>query len=155
MFQDDDVLTSGVTSVEDTSSGQRTGIETDPERSSVVRSSPGEAAESGGRSHPQITFMGNSYDLAAVVAAATGGVIVLSCVTCNSVSYCLPILPVVLGLVGLLSAENSADPKRTRLLSWLGIGSGGVILLLMILAVILYIVFIVLAVTFGAAAEAR
>ncbi len=104
---------------------------------------------------PHITFMGNSYDITSVVAVVTGGMIFFSCITCNMGYYCLPIVPVVLGLVGLLSADDSVDPRRTRLLSWLGIGGGGIVLLLMVIGILLYVGFIVLAIGLGAAAESR
>jgi hypothetical protein len=112
-------------------------------------------AESVGRRRPQVTFMGNSYDITAVVAVVSGALIAFSCLTCNMGGYCLPIVPVVLGIVGLLSAEDSVDPSRTRLLSWLGVGGGGIVLLLMLLGIILYFGFIVLAVVLGAAAEGQ
>lgn len=114
-----------------------------------------EQAGRGGQPRPQITFMGNSYDLTAVIAVATGGTIAFSCLTCNMGFYCLPIVPIVLGLIGLLSAEESADPERTRLLSWIGLGSGALVFLLMVLAIVLYVAFIVILAAVGAAAEAR
>jgi len=114
-----------------------------------------EAAEPSGRPRAQITFMGNSYDLMAVIAVVTGGVIAFSCLTCNMGYYCLPIFPIILGLIGLLSAEDAVDPPRTRLLSWIGIGSGGLALLLIILAIVLYVAFIVVLIAIGATAGTR
>lgn len=158
MFKDDDALIPKDTPPEDMPSGQPAGIEVHSTKSDepvvVIPSSEG-TAERAGSSRVQITFMGNSYDLTAVVAVVTGGVIAFSCLTCNMGYYCLPVIPVVLGVVGLISAEDSADPKRTRLLSWIGIGSGGVVLLLIILAIVLYVAFIALAIVLGAAAEAQ
>jgi hypothetical protein len=63
--------------------------------------------------------------------------------------YCLPLLPLVLGLIGLLSARQSVEEERTRLWSWLGIAAGGFLVLLAIAGVVLYIAFIVLAVAAG------
>lgn len=60
-----------------------------------------------------------------------GGVLLLSCVTFSIGQYCLPVLPIILGVVGLLTAKNSLNPDRTRLLSWLSIGAGGVVILLL------------------------
>ncbi len=114
-----------------------------------------EPAGPGSRPRPQVTFMGNSYDLTAVIAVATGGTVAFSCLTCNMGFYCLPIVPIVLGLIGLLSAEESADPDRTRMLSWIGIGSGGLVFLLMVLAIVLYVAFIIILAAIGVAAEAR
>ena len=95
---------------------------------------------------PTITFQGNSYDLAAVVGVTIGGITLLSCATCNLGFYLLPFLPLILGLVGLIAAKDSVNPERTRLLSWISIGSSAVILLLILAVVILYIGFIAYAV---------
>jgi hypothetical protein len=98
---------------------------------------------------PEATFKGNTYDLAALGALASGVVVLFSCLTCNMGFYCLPLLPLVLGLIGLLGARQSVEGERTRLWSWLGIAAGGFIVLLTIAGVVLYIAFIVLAVAAG------
>ncbi len=98
---------------------------------------------------PEATFKGNSYDLAALGALTSGVVVLFSCLTCNMGFYCLPLLPLVLGLIGLLSARQSVEEERTRLWSWLGIAAGGFIVLLTIAGIVLYIAFIVLAVAAG------
>ena len=98
---------------------------------------------------PEVTFRGNTYDLAALGALTSGVVILFSCLTCNLGYYCLPLLPLVLGLIGLLSARQSVEEERTRLWSWLGIAAGGFILLLVVAGVVLYVAFIVLAVLAG------
>ena len=95
---------------------------------------------------PEATFKGNTYDLAALGALASGVVVLFSCLTCNMGFYCLPLLPLVLGLIGLLSSRQAVEEERTRLWSWLGIAAGGFIVLLTIAGVVLYIAFIVLAV---------
>jgi hypothetical protein len=95
---------------------------------------------------PTITFQGNNYDLAAVVGVIIGGITLLSCATCNLGFYLLPFLPLILGLIGLITAKDSVNPERTRLLSWLSIGSSAIIILLILAVVILYIGFIVYAV---------
>ncbi len=98
---------------------------------------------------PEATFKGNTYDLAALGALASGIIALFSCVTCGMGVYCLPLVPLVLGLIGLLSARQSVEEERTRLWSWLGIAAGGLIVLLTIAGVVLYIGFIVLAVAAG------
>jgi hypothetical protein len=90
---------------------------------------------------PAITFQGNSYDLAAVVGVTIGGITLLSCATCNLGVYLLPFLPLILGLIGLITAKDSVNPERTRLLSWISIGSGAAILLLILAVIVLYIGF--------------
>lgn len=95
------------------------------------------------KSRPAITFQGNSYDLTSVIGLTTGAVVLLACATCNLGYYCLPFVPIILGIIGLVSAKDSVDPDRTKLLSWLSVGSGAIILLLIFVFVALYIGFIV------------
>jgi amino acid transporter len=61
--------------------------------------------------------------------------------------YFLPFLPVILGIVGLITAKDSVNPERTKLLAWFSLGSGALILLLILLVVIAYIGLIAVAVT--------
>ncbi len=91
---------------------------------------------------PEVTFQGNNYDLVAVVGATVGGVVLLTCGTCNLGIYVLPFAPIILGIIGLITAKDSVNPERTKLLSWLSLGAGGIILLLAIVLIIAYIVFI-------------
>ncbi len=98
---------------------------------------------------PEATFKGNTYDLAALGALSSGVLLLFSCLTCNLGFYCLPLFPLVLGLIGLLSARQSVEEERTRLWSWIGIAAGGFIVLLTIAGIVLYIAFIVLAVAAG------
>ena len=90
------------------------------------------------RPNPTVTFFGNSYDLTAVVAVTIGGVVLLTCATCNMGYYCLPFVPLILGIVGLVAAKDAVDPDRTKLLSWISVGIGGAIFLLIILAMMAY-----------------
>ena len=110
---------------------------------------PSTASETPRLAAPEATFRGNTYDLAALGALASGAVVLFSCLTCNLGFYCLPFVPIVLGLIGVLAARQSVDEQRTRVWSWLGIAAGGFILLLIIAGVVLYIAFIVLAVVAG------
>jgi hypothetical protein len=96
-----------------------------------------------------VTFMGNTYDLASLVALITGAVLLLLCLTCGMGSYCLPLVPMLAGLVGLTSAARAADPERTRLYSWLGIGAGGLYILLALVLVVIYVALIVLVAASG------
>ena len=86
-----------------------------------------------------VTFMGNTYDLAALVAVITGAVLVFICLTCGLGGYCLPLVPIAAGIVGLASAARAQDPARTRLYSWLGIGAGGAAILLALVLFALYV----------------
>ena len=47
---------------------------------------------------PQVTFMGNNYDLASLAAVITAAILMLMCVSCNMGFYCLPVIPLVLGI---------------------------------------------------------
>ncbi|MBC8252944.1 MAG: hypothetical protein H8E35_02795 [Ardenticatenia bacterium] len=101
-------------------------------------------------SGPRVTFRGNSYDLISLGSLAIGGLMAFTCLTCNLGSYCVPFIAIALGLVGVLSAHQAVDAKRTRLWSWLGIAAGGLLLLLILVAVVLYVLgFIVLLIAGG------
>ena len=97
----------------------------------------------------RITFMGNTYDLAAYGALLSGIIVLASCLTCNSIYYCLPLAPIVLGLIGVVSANQAVDARRTRTWSWIGIASGLFILLVILAGIVLYIAFIVLMIYLG------
>ena len=88
------------------------------------------------------TFRANGLDVTALGALASGILVLVSCLTCGQAFYCLPLLPLVLGLVGLAMAKDAVNPKRTRLWSWLGIGSSTATILLLALAIAGYLSFI-------------
>lgn len=97
---------------------------------------------------PNVSFRGNSADLTALAAVASAVFMGLSCFTCNVGYYCLPFLSVILGVIGLATAGYAVDKKRTRLLSWIGIGVGALIFLMIAIFIITYFgFFIVLAIT--------
>jgi hypothetical protein len=95
---------------------------------------------------PKVTFRGNSYDLISLGALITGAMILFSCLTCNMGYYCLPLVSIALGAVGVLSARQSVDARRTRLWSWVGIAAGAFLLFFIAALFALYIGFIVLAI---------
>ncbi len=90
----------------------------------------------------EVTFEGNTYDMLSVIGVIIGGIVLLSCVTCNMAFYLLPFVPIILGIIGLVTAQDSVDPDRTKLLSWLSLVSGGIIFLLIALVVGAYFLFI-------------
>lgn len=94
------------------------------------------------QSRATVTFRGNSYDLMSVVGVTIGAVVLLSCATCNFGFYCLPFAPILLGIIGLVTADDSVDPRRTRLLSWISLGSGAAIFMLIILFIVAYAGFV-------------
>ncbi|HOU13781.1 MAG TPA: hypothetical protein PKZ84_11750 [Anaerolineae bacterium] len=104
-----------------------------------MKDRPEEDYGAGGSQNPHqrtVTFMGNTYDLAALGALASGVLVLLSCITCNMSFYCFPFIPLLLGLVGIFSAREAVNEERTRLWSWLGAGIGAVILVGLMLVVI-------------------
>jgi len=120
-------------------------IDTQPDNPTVTPDSvdvpvPGEETEQSPSA--AVTFQGNNYDLMGVVGVTIGGIMLLSCATLNMGFYCLPLVPVILGIVGLLSADESVDPARTRLLSWISLGAGGIIILAIIAFILLYLAII-------------
>ena len=86
--------------------------------------------------------MGNTYDLTALGAFAGGILVLASCLTCGQVVYCLPVIPLILGLIGLVMAKDAVDEERTRLWSWLGIGGGAIAIIFFVFAVLSYFAFI-------------
>jgi hypothetical protein len=91
------------------------------------------------RTRRTFAFMGNEYDLAALIALITGAVLLFLCLTCGYGAWCLPVVPLVAGLVGLLSLDRAEDPKRTRLYSWIGIGAGGLSVFLILASIVAYV----------------
>jgi len=86
-------------------------------------------------------FRGNSYDVAALGALASGVLVLFTCLTCGFGYYCLPFVPMLLGLVGIAAARDAIDEERTKLWSWLGIGAGVIVVLGLILSVLLSCLF--------------
>ncbi len=62
-----------------------------------------------------VTFMGNTYDLAALGALGSGALVLFSRLTCNMGYYCLPLIPLLLGLVGVISAREAVNKERPQL----------------------------------------
>jgi len=100
---------------------------------------------------PTVTFMGNTYDLTSLGALASGLLLMFMCLTCNMGFYCLPFIPMIMGAIGLLTARQAVDSERTKLWSWIGLGLGGVVLMLIATAVFLYFGLVI--VTFLASGE--
>jgi hypothetical protein len=81
---------------------------------------------------PLQDYHGNKYDLYALVAGTLGGTVIAMCASGNLLWYCLPIAPLVLGIIAMRNARTSLDPLRTRNLAWIGIAGGGLGTLLLI-----------------------
>ncbi|MBO9344121.1 MAG: hypothetical protein J7601_00115 [Chloroflexi bacterium] len=84
---------------------------------------------------PRITQQRNSSDVIALLAGVSG---ILSIVTCFGIGLAicippLPLLPLVLGGIGLAGARYATRPEQARVLSWLGIiGGAGFVVIAML-----------------------
>jgi hypothetical protein len=72
---------------------------------------------------PAQPYQGNSTDLTALIAALAGAAALLSCA---GLSWVIPVVAFILGLVAWLHARDAADASRTRALAGLGLAGGGV-----------------------------
>ncbi len=86
-------------------------------------------------------YRGNQYDLYSLLGATLGGATLLMCVSGGFAYYCLPIVPLVLGIIALRKANIAADPQRTRNLAWVGIAGGGIGTLLIICMLALFVLY--------------
>jgi thiol:disulfide interchange protein len=87
---------------------------------------------------PQVTQQRNSSDLIALLAGVSG---ILSIATCFGIGLAicippLPLVPLLLGGIGLAGARHATQPRRARLLSWLGIIGGAGFIVIAMLGVI-------------------
>ncbi|MBU0491404.1 MAG: hypothetical protein KKA73_28340 [Chloroflexi bacterium] len=89
------------------------------------------------------TWTGNIYDLAGLGALAGGLLSAFLCLTMTYGAYCLPLLPLILGIVGVAAARRAEDEQRTRTFAWIGLGIGGGVLVLLVLCVLSYVLFYV------------
>ena len=80
----------------------------------------------------------NGNDLVATIAAVTGLISMASCFGIG-LAVCavpLPLLPLILGGVGLAGSKNAARPSQARFLSWIGVAGGAGFLAVVLLFVI-------------------
>lgn len=111
------------TRVEEIPPGEITAVETSSEQE---------------RNGPEVTFMGNTYDLTSLGALFSALLLVFICFSCSMGIYCLPFISLLLGLIGVLTARQSVDSQRTAVMSWIGIGAGALTLLMIFVGVVLY-----------------
>ena len=72
-----------------------------------------------------VPYKGNSTDLGALVAAVAG---ITGLASCAGLTWVLPLLAFILGLVMWFQAKDSLNPRRTRWLAGIGLAGGGVFL---------------------------
>lgn len=87
---------------------------------------------------PHITQQRNGNDIIALLACISG---VISIATCFGIGIAicippLPLVPLLLGSIGLAGARNATKPDQARLFSWIGIIGGAGFIALVLLAVI-------------------
>jgi hypothetical protein len=87
---------------------------------------------------PHITRQRNGNDIIALLACISG---VISIATCFGIGIAicvppLPLVPLLLGSIGLAGARNATKPDQARLFSWIGIIGGAGFVVLVLLAVI-------------------
>lgn len=87
---------------------------------------------------PHITRQRNGNDIIALLACISG---VFSIATCFGIGIAicappLPLVPLLLGSIGLAGARNATKPDQARLFSWIGIIGGAGFVVLVLLAVI-------------------
>ena len=88
---------------------------------------PAEEDEAALAETPKVTFRGNTYDLVAMGSLASAALILFTCVTCGMGYYCLPVLSVVLGAIGVLSARQAVEDPRFPVREDSGLGRGAAI----------------------------
>ena len=99
---------------------------------SLRRKEQPDAAEAGGEK----VYKGNSYDLAALVAAIVG---VIALFSCFGGVYCLPVIGMGLAAITLLNADRSVDGRRTRNLSIAGLAFSGALIIALLAICGLYV----------------
>jgi hypothetical protein len=88
------------------------------------------------------TYLGNSQDVSALVAAVVAITALFSC--CGG-AYCLPIIALALGGAAYFNADRAIDPLRTRRLAGVSLGTGALMLFLAFSCMALYVVLLVAA----------
>lgn len=89
-------------------------------------------------------FRGKTADMLSLGALITGLMALFTCLTGGMGVYCLPLIPVGLGLSALLMARDAVNKERTQAWSWMGLGAGVIVLGLTLLCVVCFIAMIVL-----------
>ncbi len=101
-------------------------------------------------SEPKAALHGNAFDLTSLGALACGVFMLFMCLTCNMGFYCLPALPLILGVIGLVTARKAVNREQSQTMSWVGLAAGGLSILLMAAGFVLYIgLYILLIISWG------
>jgi hypothetical protein len=95
----------------------------------VARPQPAGGPDEPGAGSQKAPYRGNNQDLSALLAAGIG---VITLFSCMGGAYCLPILAALLGVAAYANARQAIDPRRTRILSAVGIGVSGFMLFMVV-----------------------
>ena len=87
-------------------------------------------------------YRGNQTDMGAFMAAMLG---LLTLASCFGGMYCMPLLAVILGIIAYRNIDIAIDSQRTKVLSIIGMATGGLIFLALFSFIALYIGLIALA----------
>ncbi|MBN2005909.1 MAG: hypothetical protein JXA21_21305 [Anaerolineae bacterium] len=79
---------------------------------------------------------GNAADFTALGALASGLLTLFLCLSCGTGLWCLPALPVGLGVAGLLMAKRAVGEERSRRWSVIGLVAGMAVVAFLVLAMI-------------------
>lgn len=83
-----------------------------------------------------VRYQGNDNDLLAFLSM-TVGLITLS--SCCGAFYCLPFGGLLLGIIALMNAKDSINPRRARQHAWIGIGTGGCFVIIVLAIIAIYV----------------
>ena len=88
-------------------------------------------------------YRGNQTDLSALIAAILS---LTTLASCFGGIYCIPILALIMGAIAYRNANIAVDGQRTKVLSVVGMATGGLFVLMIICFVIFYVSMILFAV---------
>lgn len=80
-----------------------------------------------------LPYRGNTFDLASLIAGILG---ITTLASCTGLAYCLPFVAGIIGLYAFLNAEQSTNPKRTRMVAGIGIAAAALMLFFLVLIVL-------------------
>lgn len=87
---------------------------------------------------------GNAADFTALGALASGLLTLCLCLSCGTGLWCLPALPLGLGVAGLLMAKSAVGEERSRRWSVIGLVTGLAVVMFLMLMMICIVVTAVL-----------
>lgn len=93
-------------------------------------------------------YEGNSFDVYALIAGIVGVTSLAMCFTGNMLIYCLPLVPLVFGIIALRNSSRALNPSRTRTMGWIGIAAGALGVLVLLIFAVFMAVYLAFLLTF-------